>query len=199
MYRLTRALTVVLLVTAAGCALPLDAGCINETRNLSLEGALQPTDSTMTSSGTALISLHEARNYRTKHTSDEDFLWSVRASGIDRSAVSAVHVHERDTNRLLFQLPLENTNAPADVITQTFTRRPHNGAIAQWSDVYELLGSGPRLSRCACRRIRRSRDARQSGATERQLARLHPRELLLTASRCAFPVSRLSPSCSRVR
>ncbi|MDQ3069875.1 MAG: hypothetical protein M3R55_09130 [Acidobacteriota bacterium] len=27
-------------------------------------------------------------------------------------------------------------------VTQTFTRRPHSGAIAQWSDVYELLGSG---------------------------------------------------------
>ncbi|MDQ3069901.1 MAG: hypothetical protein M3R55_09260 [Acidobacteriota bacterium] len=51
-------------------------------------------------------------------------------------------MHERDTNRLLFQIPLENANAPADVITQTFTRRPHSGAIAQWSEGYELLGSG---------------------------------------------------------
>jgi len=136
-----RLLTLVLMVIAGGCALPLDGGCINETRNLSLGGTLEPTASAG-SAGTALVSLHEARHYRTQQTSGEEFLWSVRASGIDRSTVSAVHMHERETNRLLFQIPLENTNAPADVITQTFTRRPHNGAIAQWSEVYELLGSG---------------------------------------------------------
>ncbi len=137
-----RFLTIVLLVIAAGCEHPLGGGCINETRNLSLGGTLEPTASTETITGTVLVSLHEARHYRTRQTSGEDFLWSVRASGIDRSTVSAVHVHERDTNRLLFQIPLENTNAPAEVITQTFTRRPHNGAIAQWLEVYELLGSG---------------------------------------------------------
>ena len=137
-----RWLPFLLLAITAGCALPLDGSCINETRNLSLSGDLEPTGSAGTGSGAALISLHEARDYQTKRTSEEHFLWSVRASGIDRSAVTAVHVHERDTNRLLFQLPIENTNAPADVITQTFTMRPHNGAIAQWSDVYELLGSG---------------------------------------------------------
>ena len=135
-------LTVVLLMIAAGCDHPFSGGCINEARNLALGGTLEPTVPTGTMTGTATVSLHEARHYRTKQTADEDFLWSVRATGIDRSTVSAVHVHERDTNRLLFQIPLENTNAPADVITQTFTRRPHNGAIAQWSEVYELLGSG---------------------------------------------------------
>jgi hypothetical protein len=137
-----RVLTIVPLLIAAGCALPLDGGCINETRNLSSGGTLEPTSSPGTSTGTALVVLHEARDYRTKQTSGEEFLWSVRAPGIDRSTVSAVHVHERDTDRLLFQIPLENTNAPADVITQTFSRRPHNGAIASWSEVYELIGSG---------------------------------------------------------
>ena len=137
-----RVLTFVLLVIAAGCEHPLGGGCINETRNLSVAGALEPAASTEPITGTAAVSVHEARHYLTKHTSEQNFLWSVRASGIDRSTVSAVHVHERDTNRLLFQIPLENTNAPSDVITQAFTMRPQNGAIAQWSEVYELLGSG---------------------------------------------------------
>lgn len=136
-----RCVIVALLLTAAGCANPFSGSCINETRNLSLAGTLEPTAPTGTS-GAALISLHEARNFQTKRTALEEFLWSVRAPGFDRSAVSAVHVHERDTDRILFQLPVENTNMPADVITQTFTRRPHNGAIAQWAEVYELLGSG---------------------------------------------------------
>ena len=134
MLRSTGLVIVGLLAGAAGCALPLDGGCLDETRNLSLAGSLE--------SGTAQVTLHEARHHRTKQTSAEEFLWSVRASAVDRSTVSAVHVHERDTDRLLFALPIENTNAPADVITQTFTRRPHNGAISQWSEVYELLGSG---------------------------------------------------------
>src|SRR5688500_19544237 len=99
-----RLLTLVLLLIAGGCALPLDGGCINETRNLSLGGTLELTASAG-GTGTALVSLHEARHYRTKQTSDEEFLWSVRASGLDRSTVSAVHVHERETNRLLFQIP----------------------------------------------------------------------------------------------
>jgi hypothetical protein len=137
-----RVLTVVLLVIAAGCELPFGGGCLDETRNLSLGGTLSPLVPTAAITGTAAVSLHEARHHRTRQTSAEDFLWSVRASGIDRSTVSALHVHERDTDRLLFQIPIENTNAPLDVITQTFTRRPHNGAIAQWPEVYELLGSG---------------------------------------------------------
>lgn len=53
-----------------------------------------------------------------------------------------MHVHERDTNRLLFGLPLENPSALPDVITLTFSPRPHNGIIASWSEVYELLGAG---------------------------------------------------------
>ena len=137
-----RVLTLLLLVIVAGCELPFGGGCLDEARNLSLAGNLESTGSTGTITGTAAVSLHEARRHRTKQTTEEDFLWSVRAPGIDRSTVTAVHVHEVDTNRLLFQIPIENTNAPTDVITQTFTRRPHNGAIAQWSEVYELLGSG---------------------------------------------------------
>ena len=135
-------LAIVLLMIAAGCELPFGGGCLNETRNLSLSGALEPTTSAGAVTGTAGVSLHEARHYRTRQTSEEHFLWSVRASGIDRSTVSAVHVHERGTDRLLFVIPIENMNAPADVITETSTMRPHNGAIAQWSEVYELLGAG---------------------------------------------------------
>ena len=137
-----RVLTIALLVIAAGCENPFGGGCINETRNLSAAGALEPIAPSGTITGIAAVSLFEARHYRTEQTSEEAFLWSVRASGIDRSTVSAVHVHERDTHRLLFQIPIENSNTPADVITQTFTRRPHNGAIAPWPEVYELLGSG---------------------------------------------------------
>jgi hypothetical protein len=109
------------------------------------------TAPTGTITGTAGVSLNEARHYLTKQTSDENFLWSVRASGIDRSTVAAVHVHERDTNLLLFQSPIENTNAPADVITQTFTVRPHNGATSStrtapdWD--FSFFASRPRHTR----------------------------------------------------
>jgi hypothetical protein len=137
-----RVVTILLVLLAGGCALPLDGSCIDERRSLSLEGVLQPAGAAAIGNGTAFLGLIEARNYRTKHTSEENFYWAVRASGFDRSTVSAVHVHERETGRLLFQIPIENTNGPADVITLIFSPRPHNGLVAQWSVVYELLGSG---------------------------------------------------------
>ena len=132
---------IVLLAFATGCTLPLGM-CIDEARNLSLDGTWEATGSTETIPGSVLVGMHEARNHNTKDTTAQEYFWSIRSSSIDRATVSAVHVHERDTDRLLFEIPIENTpGAPAEFITNS-NRRPHNGAIAQWSEVYEILGSG---------------------------------------------------------
>ncbi len=130
-----------LLVPAAGCTLPLGM-CIDEARNLSLEGTWEPIGPTEAISGPVLVGRHEAGNHTSKETTAQEFFWGIRSSSIDRATVSAVHVHERDTDRLLFQIPIEHTNAPAEVITHSISRRPHNGAIANWAEVYQLLGSG---------------------------------------------------------
>ena len=137
-----RLLTIVLLGLVAGCRLPFDGMCINERRILYLEGSLESIGPTGTATGTVSITIHEVRNHRTKQERYlEHFSWSVRASGIDPSAVSAVHVHERDTNVVLFQLPLGSQNPLPGVITERTSWHPPDGAIP-WSEVYELLGAG---------------------------------------------------------
>src|SRR5688572_16288190 len=124
-----RVLTIVLLGMVAGCGLLFDGMCINERRILYLDGSLESIDATGTATGTVSITIHEVRNHRTKQERYlEHFSWSVRASGMDPSAVSAVHVHERDTNLLLFQMPLENANALPEVITQRTSWDPPNAA-----------------------------------------------------------------------
>jgi hypothetical protein len=137
-----RVLTLLLLVIVAGCRLPFDGMCIDERRILYLEGSLESSDATGAATGTVSFSVHEVRNHRTKRDRHiEHFSWSVRATGIAPSAVSAVHLHERDTNLVLVELPLENATALPDVITQRTGGPPPNAALP-WSDVYDLLGAG---------------------------------------------------------
>lgn len=137
-----RVLLIALLGIVTGCGLPFDGMCINERRILYLEGSLESVDPSGTATGTVSITIHEVRNHRTKQERYlEHFSWSVRASGMNPATVSAVHVHERDTDILLFELPLENATALPEVITQRTSWQPPIGPMP-WSEVYDLLGSG---------------------------------------------------------
>lgn len=136
-----RILIVVLLGIVAGCSLPFDGMCIHERRILYLEATLE-SNATATATGTAGITIHEVRNHRTKQDRHfEVFSWSVRSSEINPSAVSAVHVHERDTNLLLFQLPLGSNNPVPGIISERTHWLPLDAA-RPWPELYDLLGEG---------------------------------------------------------
>lgn len=115
--------------------------CQNETRSLGVTAKLtsfvpgaQPTDT-----GSAHLSLHEARNFETKATAERGLTWFV-GSGLARTGVTAVHVHEQGTDRLLFEIPIGPLDGPAFVIAQVFTRRPYTGSV-DWAEVYQLIGT----------------------------------------------------------
>ena len=140
-----RSKTVIVLLSSCfgsmACVRPTGPDCRAETRSLavsarlvSLSPAPSPSDT-----GRAQVALYEARNFRTKSTTARDILWFV-GSGLNRNDVNAVHVHEEETGRLLFGIPLEPTPAPPFVISQVFTRRPYTGQV-EWNELYGLLGS----------------------------------------------------------
>ena len=136
-------LTLALLpyLTLTACMTTSGPDCRDETRSLALTARLTSTLPTAppADTGRANLSLYEARNARTKATSAREILWFA-GSGLDRSTVTAVHVHEEGTGRVLFTIPLENTQAPPFVIAQVFTRRPYTGALP-WNELYEALGN----------------------------------------------------------
>lgn len=137
-----RILIVVVLGIVAGCRLPFDGMCIHERRILYLEGTLDSIHAPGTVTGPVSITIHEVRNHRTKQDRYfEHFSWSVRSSDINPTAVSAVHVHERDTDLLLFQLPLGSNNPVPGIITERTSWQPTDAALP-WPEVYDLLGSG---------------------------------------------------------
>lgn len=116
--------------------------CRDETRNLAVRAHLTTvvTPSQPSDTGSAVLSLHEARNAVTNATSAREVLWFV-GSGLDRARVTAVHVHEEQTNRLLLDIPLANPSGLPYVITQVFTRRAYTGTVG-WTELYDLIGSG---------------------------------------------------------
>ena len=61
-------------------------------------------------------------------------------SGLDRSQVTAVHVHETGSDRLLVNLPIDSAFGPRYVITQVFTRQPYTGS-EDFVSLYELVGT----------------------------------------------------------
>jgi hypothetical protein len=125
----------------AGCSLTSGPDCIDETRSLAVSGKLAsvaanplPSDS-----GTASLNFHEARNYRTKAPSTREVMWFV-SSSLDRASVTAIHVHEETTDRLLFTIPIDTLSGPRPVITQVFTRQPYTGTV-DWTELYDLIGN----------------------------------------------------------
>jgi hypothetical protein len=133
---LFRFIAVVPLCTACAVSGP---DCRDETRSLGASARLVATTPAAPDTGRAQLSLYEARNARTKATAAREILWFA-GSSLNRADVTAVHVHEEGTDRLLFTFPLEPTQAPAFVITQVFTRRPYTGPVA-WNELYELIGN----------------------------------------------------------
>ena len=129
------------VVLFAGCAGLSDPDCRDETRSLSTTARLTSTAAQPLASdtGTARISLHEGRVAATGATSYRDIMWFA-GSGLTRNGVTAVHVHETGTDRLLFNVPLDPASGPPYVITQVFTRRPYTGAVS-FTELYDLLGT----------------------------------------------------------
>jgi hypothetical protein len=131
----------VVLLGLTGCFRMSGPDCRDETRSLAVTARLISTVpmGAASDTGRAHIALYEARNARTKSTAAREILWFV-GSGLDRADVTAVHVHEEGTGRLLFTVPLEFTQAPPFVITQVFTRQRYAGAV-EWNDLYSALGN----------------------------------------------------------
>ena len=125
----------------SGCLGLSGPDCKDELRGLTAIAALTSVapDAAPGDTGTAQLNLHEARDHTSKSTSARELSWFV-GSGLDRSGVTAVHVHEEGTARLLFTIPLETPTGPPYVITQIFTRRAYTGPTS-WSEIYELVGS----------------------------------------------------------
>ncbi len=120
-----------------GCDVPfVGPDCIDETRSLSVTAQLL-----VAGPGVAGFSLGESRNHRTGRTSRRDVTWSVRSSGVARSSVTAIHVHETGTGILLLDVPIDTTSGPPPVITQAFEGRPYAGAT-DWNTLYQTLGEG---------------------------------------------------------
>jgi hypothetical protein len=129
------------------CSIPLLTGgpdCIDETRGFSVEATLSTpgVSASESDSGFAHLSLSEARNARSKRTSAQELTWHVRANRLQRSTVTGVHVHAREGNQLLITIPRDTLDSPANVITNTYTRRAHPGSPLPWVQLYELIGSG---------------------------------------------------------
>jgi hypothetical protein len=66
-------------------------------------------------------------------------MWFVESS-LTRSRVTAIHVHEIGSNRLLYTVPIESMSGPPNVITQVFTRQPYSGPV-EFTELYELVGN----------------------------------------------------------
>jgi hypothetical protein len=129
------------VLALTGCNLSSGPDCIDETRGLVVSARLGSVAANplVSDTGSAQINLFEARNASSKATSARELTWFV-GSGLNRANVTAVHIHELDTDRLLFTIPLDPATGPPYVIAQVFTRVPYNGALS-WTDLYELLGN----------------------------------------------------------
>jgi hypothetical protein len=124
------------LLALAACDVPfVGPDCIDETRSLSVS-----TQLTVAGPGIAGFSLSESRNHRSKRTSRRDVTWSVR-SGVPRSTVTAIHVHESGTGHLLVDVPIDTASGPPPVITQVFQGQPYAGPT-DWDTLYQTLGEG---------------------------------------------------------
>ena len=127
-------------VLLSGCLGLTGPDCVNETRFVAVRGALalagSPADT-----GTASIDLDEARNHRTKNTASREIMYFVRAPNVDRSQVTAIHVHQKSDDRLFFSVPIDTLASPV-AITTTYTRQPFPGSAVPWTEIYETVGSG---------------------------------------------------------
>src|SRR5688500_19782703 len=94
--------TLAYALALSGCNLSSGPDCINETRGLMVNARLTSTMPTPTpaDTGTAHVNLFEARNADSKATAARELTWFV-SSGLNRANVTAVRVHEQDTDRLL--------------------------------------------------------------------------------------------------
>jgi hypothetical protein len=142
-----RLITLCAAAASISCAIPgLTGGpdCIDETRGFSVEATLSTpgVSASESDSGKGHLSFLESRNARSKRTSAQELTWHVRANRLQRSTVTAVHVHARDGDQLLIDIPRDTLDSPPNVITNTYTRRPHPGSPLPWVDLFELIGSG---------------------------------------------------------
>jgi hypothetical protein len=127
---------------AAQCVPFFGPDCIDETRGLSVSARLMATGSPTVprDTGELFLGLLEARNHRSKRTSYRHVTWLV-GSGVPRSTVTAVHVHEKVTDRILFDVPVDSAFWPAYIVTRTINPVAYTGPLS-WNDFYDRLGNG---------------------------------------------------------
>src|SRR6185503_12284473 len=136
----TPASALIMTVALPRCSLVSGPDCIDETRSFSVEGPLRTAAGD--SAGRAFLDLFEARNARSKRTSEQAVLYSVTSRSVTRAAVTAIHLHAEATGALLFNIPIDTLSTGPDALTNTYTRRPYPGGSLPWGDLYELVGSG---------------------------------------------------------
>lgn len=130
------------LLALQGCYFLSGPDCVDEHRALSARATLASiaSDPSPADTGYAFFGFNESRNHRTKRTTERRVFWHVR-SGLVRSTVTAVHVHETGTGRLVFDVPIDSTHGPPAVITQVFEGQPYPGPL-DWGEIYHMLGEG---------------------------------------------------------
>jgi hypothetical protein len=134
------------IITAAalstGCIPFTGPDCIDENRSLAVAARLTSSSPQpqATDTGSTRFSMSEARNHRSRRTTHQYIIWFV-GSGLVRSNVTAVHLHEQATGRLLFNVPIDTTFGPAFVVTQVLQAEPYRGTVP-WNELYDILGNG---------------------------------------------------------
>jgi hypothetical protein len=135
-------LIVAALALSTGCISLSGPDCIDENRSLAVAAQLASTspDPQPADTGSVHFSFSESRNHRSKRTTWQYMTWFV-GSGLVRSQVTAVHLHEQTTGRLLFNVPIDTTFGPAFVVTQVLQAQAYQGPLP-WKELYEILGNG---------------------------------------------------------
>jgi hypothetical protein len=118
------ALTAVL----SGCLFPSGL-CDNETRSVRIDAVLAAPGAPATT-GTAGLLLFEARPGPGSASVEQSVLYDA-ASTLDRTTVSAVHLHAGTPSApgaILYEFPLVSGGAPSN-ITVVYAREPYQGAM----------------------------------------------------------------------
>ncbi len=116
------------LTVLSGCLFPSGL-CDNETRSVSINAVLTAPGAPGTT-GTASLLLFEARPGQGSASVEQSVLYAA-ASTLDRTTVSAVHLHAGTPSApgaILYEFPLVGAGAPGN-ITVVYTREPYQGAM----------------------------------------------------------------------
>lgn len=138
MTRNSSPLPLVLTAVLSGCIFPSGL-CVNETRGVVINAVLEAAPGTPGNTGTASLSLYEARPDKGAPSAEQSVLFGANST-LDRTTVTAVHLHAgtpTTPGRILYPFPLVAAGAPSN-ITIVYTREPYQGALA-FPELFALM------------------------------------------------------------